>query len=102
MALSQETRFALEAALANHGAYNEIKAILEGGIDAITTDGITMSGTTAGIKMTGAVSQVFDFTDATTAVLEDDKAFGSKAGSIKILMPSGAAAYINVYDGAAS
>ena len=66
------------------------------------TSGIYMSTVATGIAMTGAVTQVFDFTSATTAVLEDNKAFPDKAGSIKILTPAGATAYINYYDGSAS
>lgn len=66
------------------------------------TTGISIGASTTAIKITGAQTQIFDFTSATTAVLEDDKAFADKAGSIKILMPSGGAAYINVYDGSAS
>lgn len=70
-------------------------------IDAAAV-GVYMTGAATGIKMTGAVTQVFDFTSLTTAIAEDDKAYDTKAGSIKILMPSGGAAYINVYDGSAS
>jgi hypothetical protein len=65
------------------------------------TTGITMTAPTTAMVVTGAVTQVFDFTGASTAVLEDNKVFPDKAGSIKILMPSGGAAYINIYDGSA-
>jgi hypothetical protein len=34
-----------------------------------------------------------------TIVAEDSLAYPDKAGSIKVLLPSGAAGYINIYDG---
>ena len=44
---------------------------------------------------------LLDLTDATgTIAVEDSLAYPDKAGSIKIILPSGAAGYINIYDGA--
>lgn len=63
------------------------------------TTGVYMSTVTTAFTVTGALTQLFDFTGATTAVVEDNKVYDTKAGSIKILMPSGGAAYINIYDG---
>jgi hypothetical protein len=61
----------------------------------------TANGTalTTAIKISGTMTQIFDFTDVVTAVLEDSKAAPDKAGSIAILTPAGAVAYINYYDG---
>lgn len=56
---------------------------------------------TTAIKIFGALTNVFDFTGASGAVLEDNQAFPDKAGSIKIKTPAGATAYINYYDGTA-
>lgn len=57
------------------------------------------SSYTAGIKMGATMTSVFDFTGAVTGVLEDNKAAPTKAGSIAILTPAGAVAYVNYYDG---
>lgn len=61
----------------------------------------TANGTalTTAIKIAGAMTQVFDFTGVTTAIAEDNKTAPDKAGTIKILTPAGAVAYINYYDG---
>ena len=47
----------------------------------------------------GSATSLFDFDDASGFVLEDSKAYPDKAGNIKVIMPSGGAAYINLYDG---
>ena len=67
------------------------------------TNGIRILGSatiTSGITMTGTMTQVFNFTSIVTAVSEDNLAAPNKAGSIAILTPAGAVAYINYYDGA--
>jgi len=55
---------------------------------------------TTAIKMQGTMTNIFDFTSIVTAVLEDNLAAPDKAGSIAILTPAGAVAYINYHDGA--
>jgi len=48
----------------------------------------------------GALDAIFDFTGIpASAVTEDNLAAPNKAGYIKVVLPSGAAGYINVYDG---
>ena len=69
---------------------------------ATLRDGINISAAgviTNGIKMEGTMTRIFDFTTIVTAVSEDDLAAPNKAGSIAILTPAGAVAYINYYDG---
>ena len=50
----------------------------------------------------GSCTALFDFDDASTFVVENNTEWGTKAGHIKVIMPSGNAAYINLYDGSAS
>jgi hypothetical protein len=47
-------------------------------------------------------SAFVEFKEAGGCVLEDNQEWGTKAGSIKVIMPSGGAAYINLYDGSQS
>lgn len=54
---------------------------------------------TTAIKIFGALTNVFDFTGASGAITEDNKAAPDKAGTIKILTPGGNVGYINYYDG---
>jgi len=54
---------------------------------------------TTAIKIFGAITNGFDFTGASGFITEDNNAAPNKAGTIKILTPAGAAAYINYYDG---
>ncbi len=53
------------------------------------------------ISLTGAFTNLFNFDAASGFVLEDNQEWNTKAGSLKIVMPSGATAYINIYDGSA-
>jgi len=57
---------------------------------------------TTAIKIFGAITNAFDFTGASTCILEDNKSAPTVAGSIKILTPAGSVAYINYYDGTRS
>ena len=50
----------------------------------------------------GSCTALFDFDDASTFVVENNTEWGTKAGYLKVIMPSGGAAYINLYDGTAS
>jgi len=61
--------------------------------------GVGTCSLTTGLKMQGTITNIFDFTSIVTAVSEDNKAAPDKAGSIAILTPAGAVAYINYYDG---
>jgi len=63
-------------------------------IDHNTTTAIAVGST--------ILTNLFDFTGCGAAVLEDNLSAGTKAGSIVIKMPSGATAWINVYDGSRS
>ncbi len=79
----------------------EINATVGIGINIVGTPSIALAigaGVTP-FDITGAQTQIFDFTGVTTAVVEDSKAYPDKAGSIKIITPAGAAGYINYYDG---
>jgi hypothetical protein len=67
----------------NFGIY-----ILNGSANAITS----------AIGVSGAVTNLFDFTGATTGITEDNKAAPDKAGTLRILTPAGAVAYINYHD----
>lgn len=70
--------------------------LIDGGA---ATTGIKIGAATTHMKLTGAVTNVIDFTGASTGVTEDNLAAPDKAGSIAILTPAGAVAYINYYDG---
>jgi len=75
----------------------------DGGV-AVLGEGIRIwsvggNSITTGIKVQGTLTRIFDFTSVVTAVLEDNLAAPTKAGSIAILTPAGAVAYINYYDG---
>ena len=74
------------------------------GANMTLCDGIRLEvGSTAtmtnGLRMLGTMTQIFNFTGIVTAVSEDNLAAPNKAGSIAILTPAGAVAYINYYDG---
>lgn len=70
--------------------------LIDGGA---ATTGIKIGAATTHLNLTGAVTNVIDFTGASTGVTEDNLAAPDKAGSIAILTPAGAVAYINYYDG---
>jgi len=50
----------------------------------------------------GSCTSLLDMNDASGFVLEDNQEWGTKAGSLKVIMPSGGAAYVNLYDGTQS